>query len=79
MANCCEYYPCHSGLFQGFSCEFCHCPEYYTKCSGTPKWVGDRKEIKDCSECLIPHNSEYVRNYYKEKKDGKDDNREVLS
>ena len=70
MANQCECYPCHSGLFKGFSCEFCYCPEYdEPKCSGTPKWIGIRKNIKDCSECAVPHTEEYVTKYYKEKKD----------
>lgn len=74
MANLCEYYPCHKDLPKGFSCEFCYCPEYDNKeCSGKPKWIktGERTRLKDCSECLVPHTSEYVVNYYKEKKNGK--------
>lgn len=72
MASQCEYYPCHSGFVGEFSCEFCYCPEYKLKeCSGTPKWIvnlmGDK--IKDCSDCLLPHTTEYVNRYYKEKQE----------
>ena len=63
----CDYYPCHSGL-TSFSCEFCYCPEYYTKeCSGNPKWIRDKTGmlIKDCSNCIVNHTEEYVTSYYR--------------
>ena len=68
MSNLCEYYPCHSGIFPGFMCEFCYCPEYVdVKCSGNPKWIRDVNgcKIKDCSECLVPHTAEYVKKHFK--------------
>lgn len=74
MANLCEAYPCHEDLPKDFSCEFCYCPEYDDpKCSGKPKWIklSNRGRLKDCSECTVPHTSEYVTKYYKEKKDGR--------
>jgi len=82
MANQCDYYPCHSGLFKGFSCEFCYCPEYDEKnCSGKPKWItSEKKLIKDCTECLVPHTEEYVNKYYKEKLNGsKVSSRKIVS
>lgn len=74
MANLCEAYPCHSGITSDFACEFCYCPEYDDpNCAGSPKWIelANRGRIKDCSECLLPHTSEYIKKHYKEKKDGR--------
>jgi Zn-finger protein len=71
MANQCEHYPCHNDLPKDFSCEFCYCPEYENaKCTGTPKVIlssDGRTEIKDCSDCLTPHQSKYVTTYYLKK------------
>ena len=81
MANCCEFYPCHSGFFQEFSCEFCYCPEYFNaSCSGNPKWiyVNEKTQRKDCSECLEPHKTEYINKYYKEKRDAQVSNRTAV-
>lgn len=63
MANVCENYPCHDDLPDGFSCEFCYCPEYNkSSCSGTPIVTSDG--TKDCSLCVVNHKSEYVTEYY---------------
>jgi Zn-finger protein len=71
MANQCEYFPCHSRTEFGFKCDLCYCPEYYSNCSGNAKWiiVGSSK-VKDCSECTVPHDPEYVSKHFKEKKNG---------
>lgn len=56
MANICENYPCHE-LINGFSCKYCYCPLYEMDCKlkgGNPKYVG-REQIKDCSNCILPH------------------------
>lgn len=66
MAHLCENFPCHPIMPEGFLCEFCKCPEFFDpKCSGNPKWekVG-KTEIKDCSECIVPHTPEYVKKNY---------------
>jgi Zn-finger protein len=66
----CEHYPCHKTSGISFHCEFCYCPEYdLEKCSGKPEYiVKNSKTIKDCSNCLIPHSSEYITKYYIDKK-----------
>ena len=52
----CKYYPCHktNGVF--FNCLFCYCPLYTLgdKCGGN--YIYNKEGIKDCSNCLIPHN-----------------------
>lgn len=60
----CEYYPCHKVKedFE-FNCLFCYCPLYALgdDCEGNFKrGLGN---LKDCSDCLIPHSPggyEYV-------------------
>lgn len=52
----CEYFPCHRvSNEQEFNCLFCFCPLYMLKadCGGNFKYTND---IKDCSDCTIPHN-----------------------
>lgn len=59
----CKYLPCHKTKdLENFNCLFCYCPLYMLqeKCGGNFKIV---KGVKDCSNCLIPHNPngyEYV-------------------
>lgn len=58
----CEYYPCHKTSDDDFNCLFCFCPLYALgkECGGNYKYIGD---IKDCSDCLLPHkkaNYEYI-------------------
>ena len=49
----CEYYPCH---FAGQNCLFCYCPLYNHDCRGHyNKDMLQRKGIKDCSNCSLPH------------------------
>lgn len=51
----CEYFPCHKVVdSKNFNCLFCFCPLYMLKdkCGGNFKYNND---IKDCSECTIPH------------------------
>lgn len=51
----CEYYPCHKGL-KKINCLFCFCPLYLTDCGGNYKML--KNGVKDCSECLFPHQAE---------------------
>ena len=55
----CEYFPCHSGADKEyFNCMFCYCPLYVldSKCGGQFTYTSGG--IKDCSNCLIPHQPE---------------------
>lgn len=57
----CTYFPCHEkGDPETFNCLFCYCPLYFLgeKCGGNYKKIGLEGEIKDCSDCLIPHKPE---------------------
>ncbi len=52
----CEFYPCHKS--DHINCLFCYCPLYKSEiCPGSPRYIKDNdgKTIKDCSECLFPH------------------------
>lgn len=51
----CEYYPCHPNAKpENFSCLFCYCPLYGLKdCGGSPSYLPNG--IKDCTNCLRPH------------------------
>ena len=52
----CEYYPCHS--LDAINCLFCFCPLYFTDdCGGNFIMIEgkDKKAVKDCSGCCIPH------------------------
>lgn len=46
----CGYFPCHKHNDQ--NCFFCFCPLYPYDCKGNFKI---KKGIKDCSNCIIPH------------------------
>lgn len=53
----CFYFPCHKIKEENeskFNCMFCFCPLYLmgTECGGNYKYI---EEIKDCSDCFIPH------------------------
>ena len=51
----CKYFPCHKTNDTGnFNCMFCFCPFYGMKdCGGN--YVYLKKNVKDCSGCLKPH------------------------
>lgn len=56
--NKCEFFPCHkTSDLDNFNCLFCFCPLYALKdkCGGNYKYIED---IKDCSNCLLPHNKD---------------------
>lgn len=58
----CEYFPCHPGANpETFSCLFCYCPLYALgdKCGGNFRYTA--KGIKDCTNCLRPHQRENYR------------------
>ena len=52
----CKYYPCHKGTDE-INCMFCYCPLYEReKCPGNPSFIREgENRIKDCSNCLFPH------------------------
>ena len=55
----CEYFPCHkTDCPDRFNCLFCFCPLYPLgdRCGGNFTYTEDG--IKDCSECLYPHQPE---------------------
>lgn len=57
----CEYFPCHkTDDPEHFNCLFCYCPLYSMKdCGGRYRMLPNG--LKDCSDCLIPHNNyDYV-------------------
>lgn len=55
----CEYFPCHkTDCPEKFSCMFCYCPLYALgeSCGGNFRY--NKKGIKDCTLCTIPHKKE---------------------
>ena len=55
--NECQYFPCHEGIDgEKFNCKFCFCPLYFTQCGGNFEILDNG--VKDCSNCLIPHQGE---------------------
>ena len=64
----CEYFPCHKGADpENFNCLFCYCPLYALgeKCGGN--CVYGPGDIKDCSNCMVPHkrnNYAYIMSKY---------------
>ena len=71
----CEFYPCkgkeeiYKGIIDGLNCLFCFCPLYrFGDCGGDFNFTD--KGIKDCSECLLPHEKDgydYIINFLKKK------------
>jgi len=57
----CKYFPCHT-IPDGndYNCLFCYCPLYFLgeNCGGNFKYSGE-KNVKDCSDCYLPHIPEY--------------------
>lgn len=55
----CKYYPCHSKI-EEMNCMFCYCPFYRDEhCPGNPSYIeADGKRIKDCTDCIFPHQAE---------------------
>ncbi len=53
----CAYFPCHKvENNEDFNCMFCYCPLYpLENCGGN--FTLTEKGIKDCSDCLVPHNA----------------------
>jgi len=60
----CEYFPCHKGAdTDNFNCLFCYCPLYALGDGCGGNFFYNKKGIKDCSKCLVPHSAggyEYV-------------------
>ena len=55
----CQFFPCHDmGDSNGMNCLFCFCPLYFLGniCGGNYSVLDG--DIKDCSNCLIPHRPE---------------------
>lgn len=51
----CEFFPCHQGAGEEFSCLFCYCPLYFAQGDCGGNWTLTPEGIKDCSNCLFPH------------------------
>jgi len=52
----CESFPCHkTDQPETFNCLFCYCPLYMLgkDCGGNFRYTA--QGIKDCSQCLLPH------------------------
>lgn len=65
----CEHFPCHEVKnSEDYNCMFCYCLLYSLKdCGGNCKFTD--KDVKDCSECILPHkikNYEYIVGKLKE-------------
>ncbi len=66
----CEFFPCHkTNKPEEFNCLFCYCPLYALgpDCGGNPKY--GESGIKDCSQCLLPHNKknyEYIMSRFQD-------------
>ncbi len=62
----CEFYPCKN---TDLNCLFCFCPIYHhDDCGGEYSFTAEG--IKDCSECLLPHQKdgyEYIMDFIKAK------------
>ena len=56
----CEFYPCHDMPPEDLNCLFCFCPLYALgpACGGAYRYVGEHRDIKDCSACTLPHRRE---------------------
>lgn len=67
----CEYFPCHKiKNIENFNCMFCYCPLYAYDCGG--QYTTTENNIKDCSNCLIPHyNYDYIINRLKKYNENK--------
>lgn len=52
----CQYFPCHkTEKPDEFNCLFCFCPLYFfDDCGG--RFTVLESGVKDCTNCLIPHN-----------------------
>ena len=65
----CEYFPCHKIKDSSeFNCLFCYCPLYALgdNCGGNCTYT--KEGIKDCSNCLVPHNPkgyDYINDRFK--------------
>ncbi len=54
----CIYFPCHAGCDpETFNCLFCYCPLYFLgdRCGGNFEYTGTTKKIKNCTNCVFPH------------------------
>lgn len=51
----CDKFPCHETEKEdAFNCLFCFCPLYhFDDCGGNYSFT--EKNIKDCSQCTLPH------------------------
>ncbi len=67
----CEFYPCHK--LENMNCLFCFCPLYNFECGGDFELIttDDKRQIKDCSNCVLPHTEhgyDYVIKFLKNEK-----------
>lgn len=62
--DCCHH-SCHN--MDDINCLFCFCPLYFLDCKGNYKTL--KNGVKDCSNCLIPHQDsgyDYIMKMIKE-------------
>lgn len=60
----CEFFPCHKmENIEDFNCLFCYCPLYFLgkNCGGNFEYTS--KNIKNCTNCTIPHIKDKGYNY----------------
>ncbi|MGL4393120.1 MAG: cysteine-rich small domain-containing protein [Fusobacteriaceae bacterium] len=68
----CEFFPCHEVKNpEEFNCLFCYCPIYFLEeCGGNFSFT--KNNIKDCSNCLLPHTKDtgydHIQKKLKERK-----------
>lgn len=65
----CEYFPCHKVKDSSeFNCLFCYCPLYALGDNCGSNCTYTKEGIKDCSNCLVPHNPkgyDYINDRFK--------------
>jgi Zn-finger protein len=63
----CQFRPCHFGLTEkeeeGFDCDGCFCPLY--PCGNEEKGHWLNQFVWDCSDCIVPHQKNFMKNYRK--------------
>lgn len=52
--NNCSHFPCHINIKE-FNCKFCYCPLYFLPFDCGGSYTITKNLIKDCSQCIIPH------------------------
>lgn len=52
----CPYFPCHDDIDpDDFNCLFCYCPLYALGSACKGRYRINKKGVKDCTGCSLPH------------------------